>query len=109
MFCTAAVFTDEIVEIVFSVVVTQLLAGFDGALGIDEDFIAFYLNFAVWTARVIDVSGDVFSGGTVDGFAVAQFKKILTSNTVRFVFSDDVAPIFNNESASRNRNICKNT
>lgn len=108
MLCAAtAVGFDEVVEVVFSVVVGKLFAGFDCAFGEDEDFSALHFYLAVWTAGVVDVARDVLSCGSVDGLAVTDFKKILSRNTIRFVFCDDIAPVLNDESAFGNGNVGK--
>ncbi len=107
MFCAAAVFPDEKVEVFAAVVVAEFLAGFDGALGVDEDFVSLYFYLAIRAAGVVDVSREVFSCGTVDGFAVPKLEKILSANTVCLVFCDDIAPVFNNESALGDGNIRK--
>ncbi len=101
MFWASAVF-DVFVEIVLAVVVGELFAEFDDAAGVDEDFVAFDFDFAVWPAGVIDVPGSVLSCGAVDGFAVAELEEIFPTNTIRFVFCDDIAPVLNDESALGN-------
>lgn len=93
----AAVGFDEMVEVVFSVVVGEFFAGLDGAFGEDEDFLALYLYFAVWTAGMVDIASDVLSRSTVDGFSVANFEKVFSANAVRFVFVDDISPVLNDK------------
>lgn len=108
MFCAAtAVGFDEVVEVVFSVVVGQLFAGFDCAFGEHEHFLTLHFHFAVWTAGMVDIAGNVLSRGAVDGFSVANLKKILSCNTIRFVFCDDIAPVLNDESALGNGDVGK--
>lgn len=57
-----------VVKKVLSVVVGELLSGFDGALRLDMDLllILVYFGVAVGTAGVIDVPSDVFATNTVD-------------------------------------------
>ena len=94
-------------EVFLSVIVTELFAGLDGALGEDEDLVAFYLDFAVWTAGVVQIARDIFARGAVNGFAVANFEKILSANAVRLAFGDKVAPVFDDESTFWNSNVRK--
>ncbi len=57
---------------------------------------------------MVDIACDVLSGGAVDGFAVAKFKKILPTDAVCFVVAHNVTPVFNNESALGYGDIRKN-
>lgn len=95
-------FTDVFVEILLAVVVGELFTGLDDAAGVHEDFVAFDFDFTVWPAGVVDVPGSVLSCGAVDGFAVAELEEIFPTNTIRFVFRHDIAPVLNDESALGN-------
>lgn len=56
---------------------------------------------------MVDIPSNILSGGAIDGFAVPDFEKILSANAIRFVFGDDVAPVFNNEPTLWNGNVRK--
>lgn len=103
----AAVGFDEMVEVVFTVVVGEFFAGLDGALGVHKNFVALYFNFTVWTTGVVQITRNVLSRGTVDGFSVANVEKVLSANAVGFIFTDDIAPILNDKPALWNGDVGK--
>lgn len=99
MLQTPTVFANEFIEIFLAVVVGELFTGFDRASGVDEDFVTFYLDFAVRAAGMVDVPRDVFARGAVDGFAIPNFKKVFSTDPIGLIFGNDVTPVLNNESA----------
>ncbi len=74
---TAAVRPDVLVEVFLAVVIREFLARLDVLDGIDEHPPPHDLRLAVWSAGVIDISGDVFSGRAVYRAARADLKEIL--------------------------------
>ena len=56
---------------------------------------------------MVDVAGDIFSRGAVDGFSITNLEKILAANAISFFFVHDIAPILNDEPSLRNGDICK--
>lgn len=102
MFRTAAVFANEMIEVLFAVVVRQLLTGFDVAPRMDEDFVSDNLNFTIRTARVIDISRNILTTFPVDRAAVFQIEQIFPSTTVCFVIRNEVTPVFQNETSLPN-------
>lgn len=93
---------NEVVEILFSVVVGQLVARFDGLAGHNEHAIAADDHFAVWTAGVVNVASDVFTGCSVDGAAIAKVEKVLSTNLIGFIVSNQGAEIFHHKSTAGN-------
>lgn len=90
------------VEVLFSVVVGNFVSGFDWFFGVNKNSIAIATRFGIWTTGVVYVACNVFSRCAKNRFAVSQIKEITSSNLVRDFIWNELPPVFDNKSLSRN-------
>lgn len=108
--CTAtSFFADYLFHVLLSVVVGDLVTDCYVLACSNENlvFVFIVLCFAIWFARVIDVSGFVLSSFAVDDKCIGNFEKISSSAFVSFFFSNTFSSVFNNELPLFNGFLCK--
>lgn len=105
-FHTTAALPNEVVEVLFAVVVGQLFARLNGLPRHDKHAIAADDHFAVRPTGVVDVARNILTGGSVDGAAIIEVEKILPTNPVSFIVSNHSAEIFHHKPTAGNRLLC---
>jgi len=109
VFCAAAVFADEVIEIFFSVIVREFFTCLDVSARVNEHLVSNDFNLAVWSTRVVYVSRNIMTSFSVDGSTIFEIEQIFSTATMCFVVNNEIAKVFHNESTFSNGFIGKNT
>ena len=72
---------DVVVEVLFAIVIGELLLGLDIMFRVDMHLLRVFVDFcvAVWFATVVDITGNIFASGSIDHVVLVNSKKILTA------------------------------
>lgn len=85
-----------LIEVLFAVIVRELVTRFDVLHRIDPDATLHNLWFAVWLAGVVDVPRKVVALCAIDRLTTIDFKKVQASAFVLFLLRDFATEIFDN-------------